>query len=1147
MTNFIHLRLHSEYSLKDGLVRLDPLMTALQAHDMPAVALTEHCNLFSAVKFYKAAKTAKIKPIFGADILIRNPENARQPYQATLLCRNQLGYQHLTSLLSRAYLEGQQEGQALIEINWLAEQAEGLILLSGGREGDVGQMLLAEHVDLARNKATFWQQKFGDAYYLELQRTDHPDDDRYIQQAIALATELTIPVVATNNVRFIQADEFEAHEARVCIHQGNVLSDPKRIRYYRDSQYLKSAAEMTALFADIPEAIANTVEIMKRCNVQLSLGQVHMPHFPRPESLSEEEYFKQRAQQGLGERLNKQRDEAFDQTAYQQRLDEEIQIILNMGYAGYFLIVADFIQWAKDKGIAVGPGRGSGAGSLVAYALKITDLDPLSYELLFERFLNPERISMPDFDVDFCMEGRDRVIEYVADRYGHDSVSQIITYGTMAAKAVVRDVGRVLGFPYGFVDQIAKMIPFELGITLNKAIAQEEALKQRYQQEDDVRTLIDLALQLEGITRNVGKHAGGVVIAPSKLTDFTPLYCEPGGSNLVTQFDMSDVEAVGLVKFDFLGLRTLTIIDWSVQMINARHQKMNEDLLDISLLPMADTATFNLLKACHTTAVFQLESRGMKDLIKRLQPDNFEEIIALVALFRPGPLQSGMVDDFIDRKHGRAAVHYPHEDIAHILKPTYGVILYQEQVMQIAQVLAGYTLGGADMLRRAMGKKKPEEMAKHRTIFTEGAAKHGVSRDKANSIFDLMEKFAGYGFNKSHSAAYALIAYQTAWLKAHYPAEFMAAVLSSDMDNTDKVVNFVEECKQRQLSLLPPDINHSHYRFTTNSDQKIVYGLGAIKGVGEAAIESIVKERQQHGNYQDLQDFCYRCDLRKVNRRVLEALIRSGCFDHCATQNRATLLASLDTLLQAATQQDKAQSLGQGDLFSAGSLEYADNKTAYYTKADEDQNLRLRGEKDSLGFYLSGHPMDAYQAELSQFIKHHVSQLMANQEQSIRLAGYIVAIRTMRTKRGDRMAFVSLDDCTGRIEVAFFSDVYQSYREALKKDQLVIIEGTISVDTYTDGFRMSADTCYCLDEFRAKFCKALQLKLNSSQVNGEFLEALKGSIRDFQGQCPVIIVYKNNNSSAAIKLNHNNSILPSDNLLLKIRQLDESLELKFLY
>ncbi len=933
------------------------------------------------------------------------------------------------------------------------------------------------------------------------------------------------------------AENFEAHEARVCIREGRALDDPRRARTHCEQQYLRTPEEMAELFADIPEALENTVEIARRCNLELTLGKHFLPDFPIPAGMTMDEYFSQQAREGLEGRLRSLFDvQGADfgerRKPYDERLALELGVITKMGFPGYFLIVADFIQWAKNNGIPVGPGRGSGAGSLVAYALTITDLDPLAYDLLFERFLNPERVSMPDFDVDFCMEGRDRVIEYVAERYGREKVSQIITYGSMAAKAVVRDVGRVLGHPYGFVDKIAKLIPFEIGMTLDKALEQEETLRERYEREEDVRGLIDLARSLEGIARNAGKHAGGVVIAPSKLTDFTPLYCEQGAAGTVTQFDKDDVEAIGLVKFDFLGLRTLTIIDWALKTINAQAAEP----VDIAAIPIDDPAAFDLLKNCATTAVFQLESRGMKDLIKRLQPDSFEDIVALVALFRPGPLQSGMVDDFINRKHGRAKVEYPHPDLAPILKPTYGVILYQEQVMQIAQVLAGYTLGGADLLRRAMGKKKAEEMAKQREIFTRGALENGVAEKTATYIFDLMEKFAGYGFNKSHSAAYALVSYQTAWLKAHYPAAFMAAVLSADMDNTDKVVTLIDECRDMGLAVAPPDINRCGHHFTVGDAQTVVYGLGAIKGVGAAAIECIAAERETNGPYQDLFDLCRRIDLKKANRRTLEALIMAGALD-CLGMGRATLVATLPEAVQMAEQHTRDIAVGQNDMFGAAGAVHA--VAGAYTELPEwTEDERLSHEKQTLGLYLTGHPIERHLPELARFTSSRIADLKPTRDQTVIIAGLIVAMRSMNNRRGERMAFMTVDDRSGRIELAVFSDVYQRYRDQLAKDKLIVVEGEVSMDEYSGGYRMSARRLFDLEHAREHFAKRLVIGVAAAQAANGFTNALAQVLRPFrEGFCPVVLDYHGQGARAEVLLGDGWQVHPTDELLHRLAEL----------
>ncbi len=1148
-TPFVHLRLHTEYSLVDGLVRVKPLMKAVTESGMPAVALTDQSNLFAMVKFYKAAMAAGIKPIVGCDVRVVNPDDQTQPHRLVLLCQDNQGYLNLSELISDSFIHGQHGGVPMIERSRLLEKSTGLIALSGGREGDVGRALLSGNNALAARLLDEWVQAFGDRYYLELQRIEREQEEDYLHAAVALAAQSNVPVVATNDVRFLTAEDYEAHEVRVCIHDGRTLDDARRPRHYSDQQYLKTPEEMAELFADIPEALENSVEIAKRCNLELTLGKNFLPDFPVPEGLTMDDYFRQVSREGLEKRLDflferNSPEFAEQRREYDERLELELDVIIQMGFPGYFLIVADFIKWAKANGVPVGPGRGSGAGSLVAYALTITDLDPIEYDLLFERFLNPERVSMPDFDVDFCMEGRDRVIDYVARHYGREKVSQIITYGSMAAKAVVRDVGRVMGHPYGFVDRIAKLIPFEIGITLTKALEQEEALKQLYDEDEEVQTLIDMALKLEGLARNAGKHAGGVVISPTKLTDFTPLYCEAGGANLVSQFDKDDVEAVGLVKFDFLGLRTLTIIDWALKTVNARKQGHGEETVDITAIPIDNPEAFTLLKACKTTAVFQLESSGMKDLIRRLQPDSFEDIVALVALFRPGPLQSGMVDDFINRKHGRAKVEYPHPDLEPILKPTYGVILYQEQVMQIAQVLAGYTLGGADLLRRAMGKKKPEEMAKQREIFTEGATARGVDKDVATYIFDLMEKFAGYGFNKSHSAAYALVSYQTAWMKAHYPAAFMAAVLSADMDNTDKVVTLIDECRDMELSVAVPDVNYSEYRFTVSDDDRVIYGLGAIKGVGQSAIEALIEERNANGAYSDLFELCRRVD-RKVNKRVLEALIKAGALDNLG-KNRATLMAHLPIAMKFAEQHQRDQGMGVDDLFGGGDTQTVTKPLDLETCDEWDEEQRLTGEKETLGLYLTGHPIDRFLTELSKFTTSRLAAMVEEgvapgngrrgNERQVTAAGLVIALRVRNTRRG-RMAFLTLDDKSGRVEVRVFSETFEQYRHLLATDHLLVIKGTLALDDYSGGYQITADEVYDMGHAREIFAKRLVISLDKDRASNGSARHLAEILQPYrEGQCPVYIEYKNQAASAHVALGDNWRVQPGDELLHRLTE-----------
>ena len=1151
-STFVHLHLHTEYSLANGTVRIPALVSKTAAQGMPAVAVTDQGNLFAMVKFYRAAMGAGLKPILGVDLWVADDASTGQPSRVVLLCKDRTGYLNLTQLVSRTYTEGQHGGMPVLDKSWLQGSTDGLIALSGGRAGDIGQALLANKPDRAQRLLDGWQHLFPDSFYLELQRTGRGRDEEYLHRAVSLAGSAEVPVVATNDVHFLAAADFDAHEARVCINEGRTLGDTRRTRLFSDQQYLKSPQEMAGLFSDIPEAIENTVAIAQRCNLEIELGKNYLPDFPVPGDLTPDEFFRQQAREGLELRLQKilppqTADYAERRREYEERLETEIGVILSMGFPGYFLIVADFIKWAKQNGIPVGPGRGSGAGSLVAYALTITDLDPIRYDLLFERFLNPERVSMPDFDVDFCMDGRDRVIDYVAERYGRDRVSQIITYGSMAAKAVVRDVGRVLGHPYGFVDRIAKLIPFEIGITLDKALDQEAALGELYEEDEDVRAVIDLARSLEGLSRNAGKHAGGVVIAPSRLTDFTPLYCEQGSEAVVSQYDKDDVEAVGLVKFDFLGLRTLTIIDRALKTINAVRAAAGDAPVDIDAISLTDEAAFRLLKACGTTAVFQLESSGMKDLIRRLQPDSFEDIVALVALFRPGPLQSGMVDDFIQRKHGHAAVEYPHPDLEPILKPTYGVILYQEQVMQIAQVLAGDTLGGADLLRRAMGKKKAEEMAKQRAIFLVGSVERGVDKGVASGIFDLMEKFAGYGFNKSHSAAYALVSYQTAWLKAHYPAAFMAAVLSADMDNTDKIVLLIAECRDMKLRVVPPDVNTSDYYFTVQSDDTILYGLGAIKGVGQAAIESLLQERHDNGAFADLFDLCQRVDTRKLNRRVFEALIRAGALDSMG-DTRAAQVANLPMALKMAEQAARNQDTGQDDLFG-------ETPPARVVPVDKlavpewDEEQKLLGEKETLGLYLTGHPIRRYERELESITSGRLASLVTaggdtpggrpdSAERQVVIAGLVMTMRIRKTARGGKIAFLTLDDHTARLDVRIFSEVFEKYQAQLGKDKVLVIQGVLGMDDYSGGLQVTAQSIYDINQARENYARRVVVGVESRQTSNGFMRSLAEILTPFrEGHCRICIDYLGGAAAARVALGDDWTVHPTDELLNRLQEL----------
>ncbi|WP_434770948.1 DNA polymerase III subunit alpha [Pseudomonas entomophila] len=1158
--SFVHLRVHSEYSLVDGLVRIKPLAKVLAGMNMPAVAITDQSNMCSLVKFYKSAMGAGIKPICGADLWLAGAEADAPLSRICFLAMDAQGYRNLTELISRGWMEGQRNGLVVIQRDWIAAACDGLIGLSAAREGDIGKALLNGHGEEAERLLRDWMQMLPGRFYVEVQRTGRPGDEEHLHAAVALADRLGAPLVATNDVRFIKQSDFDAHETRVCIGEGWTLDDPRRPRLYSDQQYLKSPDEMAELFSDLPEALANTVEIAKRCNIQVQLGKHFLPDFPTPNGMGIDDYLRHVSHEGLEERLTVilPKDSTPDYEArrqvYLDRLKFELDIIIQMGFPGYFLIVMDFIKWAKNNDVPVGPGRGSGAGSLVAYVLKITDLDPLAYDLLFERFLNPERVSMPDFDVDFCMDGRDRVIEYVADAYGRNAVSQIITFGTMAAKAVVRDVARVQGKSYGLADRLSKMIPFEVGMTLEKAFEQEEMLRDFLKSDEDAREIWDMALKLEGVTRGTGKHAGGVVIAPTKLTDFSPIACDEEGGGLVTQFDKDDVEAAGLVKFDFLGLRTLTIIKWAMETINREQAKLGLPDVNIDFIPLDDKKTYELLQKAETTAVFQLESRGMKELIKKLKPDCLEDLIALVALFRPGPLQSGMVDDFINRKHGRAELAYPHPDYQYeglqpVLAPTYGIILYQEQVMQIAQVMAGYTLGGADMLRRAMGKKKPEEMAKQRGGFIEGCANNNIDANLAGNIFDLVEKFAGYGFNKSHSAAYGLVSYQTAWLKTHHPAPFMAAVLSADMHNTDKVVVLIEEVRCMKLRLDAPDVNNSEFKFTVNDDGRIVYGLGAIKGVGEGPVEAIVEARAEGGPFKDLFDFCARVDLKRINKRTLDALIRSGALDRLGPffhdelkayhanidRNRAILLSALEEAIKSAEQTARTADSGHADLFGGLFVEADADVYANHRKVRElTLKERLRGEKDTLGLYLTGHPIDEYEGEIRRFARQRIVDLKPSRETQT-VAGMIIALRVMKNKKGDKMGFVTLDDRSGRIEASLFAEAFMAAQTLLQNDAMVVVEGEVSNDDFSGGLRLRVKQVMTMEDARTRLAESLRLKVAHEALRGDRLHWLGELINRHRGACPITLEYTGSDAKAMVQFGDSWTIDPGDGLIQTLR------------
>jgi len=1149
---FVHLRMHSEFTVTDGIVRLDEAVARALEDGMPALAITDLANLFGMVKFYKAARAKGLKPVIGCDVWISNEAERDKPTRLLLLCRNREGFHELCELLSRAWLENQQRGRAEIRKAWLQGQAaDGLLALSGAQMGDVGNALMQDNLAQAERLAAEWAKLFPGRYYLELQRSGAASNEAYVQRALALAGRLQLPVVATHPVQFLKPEEFLAHEARVCIAEGYVLADQRRPRLFTPESYFKTQAEMAELFADIPEALANSVEIARRCSLQLELGKSKLPPFPTPPGVSLNDFLAERAAEGLARRLAKLYPDAGERETrepqYRARLEFEIKTITQMGFPGYFLIVADFINWAKSNAVPVGPGRGSGAGSLVAYSLGITDLDPLRYDLLFERFLNPERVSMPDFDIDFCQDGRDRVIEYVKNKYGAQAVSQIATFGTMAAKAVVRDVGRVMEWNYGRTDELAKLIPFTPGklITLEMAREMEPRLKEREESDEETRELLALAGQLEGLTRSVGTHAGGVLIAPGKLTDFCPLYTAQGAESVVSQFDMKDVEAVGLVKFDFLGLTTLTILDWTMRYIGSRRDGEQRPEFSLETIPLDDPAIYKIFSSANTTAVFQFESRGMRDLLKQARPDRFEDIIALVALYRPGPMD--LIPDFIERKQGKQRVEYLDARLQPILGSTYGIMVYQEQVMQIAQVIGGYSLGSADLLRRAMGKKNLEEMAQQRDIFVSGAEKNGLDKRKATELFDLMEKFAGYGFNKSHAAAYALVACQTAYLKAHFPSEFMAANLSAVMDDTDKEHSTYNDALANGLKVLPPDINSGEYRFVPVDATCIRYGLGAIKGTGESAIGAIVRAREADGPFRDLFDFCERIDKRVVNRRVIEALVRAGAFD-CIHPDRASVFASVGIALEAAEQRERHAQ--QNNLFGDAGGAGAERPALIGTEPWDEGRL-LKEEKASVGFYLSGHPFSYYRAEVERFVHSSLKNLQprAYGEQAQKgqlIAGVVESVRIQRTQSG-RMVIVNLSDGTAAQEVTIYSEVFEQYRDLCKEDNLLVIEAKVKTvrratagdDGDTTFTRVIADRIYDLAAARSQFARAIRLSINgeASRTGAAAAARLKDLLAPYRdGACPVCVCYRNGEASCEMRLGEDWRVRLDDRLMQSLAE-----------
>ncbi len=1096
---FVHLRLHSEFSIVDSTCRIDDVVQAAADDQQPALAITDLSNLFGAIKFYKEARGKGVQPILGAEIFLEGlGVDPHALSRVMVLVQSSQGYLNLSELLARAWTQNMVKNNAVIKLAWLQELSEGLILLSGAQAGPVGQALMQGDSSRAAEIALQLASIFTHRFYLELQRAGRPEDSAHVVAAVKLASRLSLPVVATHPVQFLTEDDYESHEARVCISEGEILGNQRRVRKFTRDQYFKSSAEMQALFADVPSALSNSVEIAKRCNLTLVLGKPQLPNYPTPltdgKPMPIEDYFRLLSVEGLEERLVHLYPDATkretERPRYAERLEFEINTILNMGFPGYFLIVGDFINWAKKNGCPVGPGRGSGAGSLVAYSLKITDLDPLQYNLLFERFLNPERVSMPDFDIDFCQANRDRVIDYVKDKYGRDAVSQIVTFGTMAARAAIRDVGRVLDMSYMFCDGISKLIPNKPGqhITIDGAIKAEPILAERLDKEDDVKTLLALAQKLEGMTRNVGMHAGGVLIAPGKLTDFCPLYQQPGSTSAVSQYDKDDVEAIGLVKFDFLGLATLTILELARDMIVKRHK--GQENFAFENIQLDDVATYKLFADGRTESVFQFESRGMQGMLKDARPSRLEDLIALNALYRPGPMD--LIPSFVARKHGREAVEYPHPLVEKVLSETYGIMVYQEQVMQTAQVLGGYSLGGADLLRRAMGKKKAEEMAEHREIFRKGAGVNGLSEEKADEVFDLMEKFAGYGFNKSHAAAYSLLAYHTGWLKVHFTAEFFCANMTIEIDDTDKLKVLFEDALKFGISFDPPDVNRGTHRFEPVSDKVIRYGLGAIKGTGQQAIDAIVKARQEGGPFTSLFDFCVRVDRSRLNKRSVEALVKAGAFDSLQ-RNRASLAASVDRAFDFSSA--TAANANQGGLFDM----MGDDAHGSSTQEPELVDMlpwgvkeQLTNEKMAVGFYLSGHLFDAVEREVRLFAKRKIDDLIDSREPQL-LAGIVSDLRIINGQRG-KLAIFKLDDKSAVMEATADEAMINANRHLLKDDELVIVMAKMQADRFSGGYRLSIQQVWDLPSARCRFGKFLRVS-----VNGRAPEVAR-MVKDFPPQ-----------------------------------------------
>ncbi|MEC8148400.1 MAG: DNA polymerase III subunit alpha [Pseudomonadota bacterium] len=1147
--SYIHLNVHTEYSIADGIIKIPQLVERCKKQNFSAVAVTDLNNLFSAIKFNREAKKAGIKPIIGSEVTIMPSDTNLLPFNVIFLCKNKFGYKNLCEILTLCQ-QRKEDQVGVTETEISRSIMEGIIVISGDQFGDIGQAILKKDMEFAKKRLNWWESLVGDNFFCQISKLNKSDELQYLNGLAELSKSTPIRPIATNQVRFLEKKEFIVHEARVCIQQGVTLEDSRRIKSHCEEQFFCTESQMKKKFRGLEVALINSVKVATKCNFDFEEKVNLLPLFPISSNINEADFLREQALEGLNLRLKditEDNEEGKQRRldSYKERMEQELKVIVEMGFSGYFLIVADFIKWAKEQRIPVGPGRGSGAGSLVAYLLSITELDPLRYDLLFERFLNPERISMPDFDIDFCMDRRDEVIDYVGKRYGADRVAQIITFGKMAAKAVIRDVGRVLGLPYPQVDQVAKLVPNDIGITLSGVLNNKQSdLSIRCKEDADIKNLLGLALKLEGTVRNAGKHAGGLVIAPEPLVNYMPLYSDKDTDGMLTQFDMGDVEAIGLVKFDLLGLRTLTIVDWAVDSIKSMGK--GRDLNDINRITLNDSKTYKTIRDGKTTSIFQLESRGMRELISRLKPDKFEDLVALVALFRPGPLDSGMVDDFIAVKLGRPA-KYLHPNLERSLKSTYGVILYQEQVMEIARSLSGYTLGSADILRRAMGKKKPEEMASQRTTFVSGAVARNIPEKIALDIFALIEKFAGYGFNKSHSAAYALIAYQTAWLKSNYPSSFMASVLSSDMDNTDKVVLNIRECNRLEIEVLPPDINKSDFKFRAINDSQIRYGMGAIKGLGRNMIEAIINERTKK-DFVSASEICQRVTSQKLNKRIFEIIVKSGLLDSFGLE-RGALLSQIETILKIADQERISIEHGQADLFGldlgqTSQIEIKDTCNAVLPQKWTNLEI-LKAEKDVLGCFLSGHPLDENLKVVKSISNHTISDLGPGRS---RLVGLILSFRVIDTRRG-RLALIELDDKTGSLEVVMNDDIFNKYIDSVIIDDVVVVEGAVSKNETTGFFSLKASYIGGIDNYLEKFAYKLSISVPEKSLDKGFVAKLKKILlKSESGGTRVNLDIISQNSKArfdfgaewSIKMNTRavadlNTLLSSDNISISYK------------